>query len=215
MKLVVGNCNYSSWSLRGWLAARQTGADFETVVIDLDTPEFKSEVARHSSAGRVPVLVDGDITVWDSLAIIEYLAEQYPDCGLWPADKAARAFARSVSAEMHSGFPDVRNHWPMNIRRPIAERPATEGAARDTARITEIWREARKCFGQDGPFLCGAFGAIDCVFAPVASRFRTYGVELGPVEAAYVDAIHAHPPMVEWIAAAKKETWVVVADEVD
>ncbi len=215
MKLVIGNKNYSSWSLRAWLALRATGASFEEVLIDLDTPDFAERVGDYTPAGRVPVLIDGDLTVWDSLAIVEYLAETFPDAGLWPKDRAARAHARAVVAEMHAGFQALRNHWPMNIRRPVAPRPATPAAAADVARITGIWRHCLSTYGGGGAYLFGDFSAADCFFAPVASRLRTYDVTLGPVEAAYVGAIFTHPAMAEWVAAGERETWVVPSDEVD
>ncbi len=215
MKLVIGNTNYSTWSLRAWLAARACGLPFDDVVIDLDTADMHARIAEHSPAGRVPVLIDGDVTVWDSLAIVEYLAEKAPDAGLWPADRAARAHARSIVAEMHSGFTALRGHYPMNIRRPPAPREPTPAAAADIRRIREIWRTARKRFGAGGPFLFGAFGAADAFFAPVASRLHTYQVPVGEVEAAWMEAVFAHPAMREWVARAHAETHVVPSDEVD
>lgn len=215
MKLVIGNTNYSSWSLRGWLAARAAGLSFEEILIDLDAPDTAARIAEHTPAGRVPVLVDGDATVWDSLAIAEYCAELAPAAGLWPADRVARAHARSIVAEMHSGFTALRGHLPMNIRRPVRERPLTDAAARDVERIAAIWRETRARFGSGGPYLFGRFGIVDAFYAPVASRLRTYAVPLGPVEAAYVEAIFAHPAMREWVERAYAETWIVPSDEVD
>jgi glutathione S-transferase len=215
MKLVIGNTNYSTWSLRAWLAAKLSGLPFEDIVIDLDTPDFKERIGLHSPAGRVPVLVDGDVTVWDSLAIVEYLAEKAPGAGIFPADVAARATARSIMAEMHSGFGGLRNHWPMNIRRPVRERPATPEAAADVDRVVALWADTRARFGAGGPFLFGAFTTADAFFAPVASRFVTYAVPLANGARAYVDAIHAHPFMAEWVARARAETWIVPADEVD
>lgn len=215
MKIVVANANYSSWSLRAWLAVKATGLPFEEVMIDLDGPETVARIAEHTPAGKVPVLIDGAVTVWDSLAIVEYLAEIAPDAGLWPTDRAARAHARSIVAEMHSGFSALRNHFPMNIRRPPAAREATAGAAADIARIAAIWREARATYGAAGPFLFGRFSAADAFYAPVASRFRTYAIGMGPVESAYIDAIFAHPAMAEWVARGRAETWVIAADEVD
>lgn len=215
MQIVIGNKNYSSWSLRGWLALHHTGVPFEEIMLELDTPEFAARIGDYSPAGRVPVLVDGAVRVWDSLAIIEYLAEKFPAAGLWPADPAARALARSVVAEMHSGFGGLRNHYPMNIRRPVAERPPTEAAAADIARVTAIWRDCRARFGAAGPYLFGAFSAADCFYAPVASRLRTYGVAVGAVEAAYVDAIFAHPGFAAWAEAGRRETTIVPSDEVE
>ncbi|BBE71484.1 glutathione S-transferase family protein [Oharaeibacter diazotrophicus] len=215
MKLVIGNKNYSSWSLRGWLAAKAAGLPFEEVLIDLDGPGTAAEIGAHSPSGRVPALIDGDVVVWDSLAIGEYLAEKAPAAGLWPADAGARAFARSIVAEMHAGFGALRNHMPMNIRRPPAPRPPDDAVAADVARIAAIWREARGRFGTGGPYLFGRFTLADCAYAPVASRFATYSVPLDDVCAAYVESVLSHPAMVEWSTAARAETWVVAADEVD
>jgi glutathione S-transferase len=215
MKLVIGNTNYSSWSLRAWLAARHSGLAFEEVLIDLDTPDFADRVRVHSPAARVPVLVDGDVTVWDSLAIVEYLAERAPDAGLFPADRAARAHARSIMAEMHAGFAALRNHWPMNIRRTPKPRPATEAVAADLARILAIWRDTRARFGAGGPWLFGTFTGADAYYAPVASRLVTYAVPLPADAVDYVRAIHDHPAMREWVARARAETWIVPSDEVD
>lgn len=215
MKLVIGNKNYSSWSLRAWLVARASGIAFEEVLIDLDTPDFRARVAEHSPAHRVPVLVDGAVTVWDSLAIAEYLAEAAPAAGLWPENRAARAHARAISAEMHAGFQALRGHLPMNIRRPVARRPLTPDAAGDVARIAAIIAAARADHGAGGPFLFGRFSIADAFYAPVTSRLVTYDVPLDAPTAAYVAAIHAHPAMVEWCDAARAETHVVPSDEVD
>jgi glutathione S-transferase len=215
MKLVIGNTNYSSWSMRAWLAARASRLPFEEVQIDLDAPDTSAQIAAFSGAGRVPVLIDGDLVVWDSLAICEYLAEAAPEARLLPADRRARAHARSAMAEMHAGFSDLRSHLPMNIRRPVQGRPLTPGAEQDVQRIFEIWGEARSRFGGAGPFLYGDFTVADAYYAPVASRLRTYAVPLGPVAAAYVDAVFDHPFVQEWVARANAETWVVPSDEVD
>ncbi|MCA1300365.1 glutathione S-transferase family protein [Stappia indica] len=214
MKLVIGNKTYSSWSLRAWLAARLTGAPFEEVLVLLDTPEFPEKVREASPAGRVPVLIDGDITVWDSLAIIEYLAERFPEAGLWPADRAARAHARSICAEFHSGFFDLRGNYPMNLRRSPAPHPRAPDASKDIARIREIWRGCRAAHGARGAYLFGAFSAADCFYAPVVSRFLTYRLPLGDVERAYAEAVMAHPLMRQWCEDAAGESWVVTADEV-
>ncbi|WP_181706873.1 glutathione S-transferase family protein [Chthonobacter rhizosphaerae] len=215
MKIIIGNKNYSSWSLRAWLALKATGLPFDEVLIDLDAPDTAERIAAHSAAGRVPVLVDGDVTVWDSLAIAEYLAEKAPEANLWPTDPAARAVARAIAAEMHSGFGGLRGHFPMNIRRPPAVREPTPAAAADIARVREIWRTARARFGAGGPFLFGAFTIADAFYAPVVSRFATYRIPVGPVEAAYMDAVMAFGPMAEWAEAGRAETWVVPSDEVD
>ena len=210
--LVLGNKAYSSWSLRAWLVARQTGAPFEEVVIPLDRPDSKAEILRHNPAGRVPVLHAGDLTVWDTLAIAEFLNERYPGAGLWPADPAARATARSVAAEMHAGFAALRQEMPMDLRRsPGAARGAAPSGplAADIGRIQEIWADCRVRFGQDGGYLFGRFGAADAFFAPVAVRFASYGVALDPPAAGYRDAVMSWPAMRNWIAAAKAEPWVI------
>ena len=215
MRLVIGNKTYSSWSLRAWAAARLSGLPFEEVLVPLDTPEFASQVRKVSPAARVPVLVDGDLAVWDSLAIIEYLAELAPAGRLWPQDRAARARARSICAEFHSGFPDLRGHYPMNLRRTPSPHPRLPDAAKDIVRVCEIWRECRSAHAGQGDFLFGAFSAADCFFAPVVSRFLTYLLPMGEVERAYAEAVMAHPILVEWREGAATETWVVDADEVD
>lgn len=215
MKLVIGTKNYSSWSLRGWLAAKTSGLPFEEILIDLDAPDTAERIKLHSPSGRVPALVDGEVVVWDSLAIGEYLAEKAPDAGLWPVDPVARAFGRSIVAEMHAGFAALRNHMPMNIRRVPAPRPRDPAVSADIERICAIWRQARARFGAEGPFLLGPFSLADAFYAPVASRFATYAVELGPIEQAYLDALFDHSAMREWSAAARAETWIVPSDEVD
>lgn len=213
-KLVIGNRNYSSWSLRGWLALKRTGVDFEEIVIPLHHPDTKEKIRAQSPSGWVPVLLGPDGPVWDSLAIAEYLAERFPTAGLWPADPAARAVARSVTAEMHSGFPALRKHYPMNLRATLPARPENPEAAADIARVLEIWTECRQNFGAGGPFLFGSFTAADAFYAPVVSRFRTYGVAMGPVAEAYAEAVRDWPDMREWAAAAAAEPWVIEAYEV-
>jgi glutathione S-transferase len=215
MKLIIGDKNYSSWSLRAWLVAKASGLAFEEVMVLLDTPEFRSETLKYTPAARVPALVDGKIAVWDTIAIAEYLNEKAPAAGLWPDDVAARAVARSVSAEMHAGFGALRNHLPMNIRRPPADRPRPAAVDADIARITEIWRDARQAHGKGGPFLFGRFTIADAFYAPVVTRFITYNVPLGDVEGAYVQAIMNHSAMKEWVSAALLETHIVPHDEVD
>ena len=195
MLLVIGNKNYSSWSLRPWIALKVLGVPFDEKRIALRRPETKAEILRHSPAGRVPVLEDGDTVVWDSLAILEYLAEKYPQ--LWPSDRAERAKARSIAAEMHSGFAALREHMSMNIRKRYAGKGRTPESMADVARIDEIWSQAK------GPFLFGAFGAADAMYAPVILRFRTYGVEVR--KKSYMDAMLALPAMREWIEAAERE----------
>ena len=206
--LVIGNKAYSSWSLRPWLLMKQAGIAFEEIRLSLYAEGAKQKLLEHSAAGKVPVLKDGDMTVWDSLAICEYLAERYPEKQLWPAQPAARARARSISAEMHSGFTNLRNQMPMNVRREIPGRARTPEVAADVARVETIWNECRSRHGADGPFLFGAFCIADAMYAPVASRFRTYGVALAGAGAQYAAAIHALPAMREWIAGAHAEAEV-------
>jgi len=198
MLLVVGNKNYSSWSLRAWLAMKVLGLPFREVRIPLYGPESKRALLEYSPAGKVPCLVDGEVRVWDSLAILEYLAERHP--ALWPADAALRARARSISAEMHSGFPNLRQHMCMNIRKRHPGKGRTPEVLAEIARIVAIWSEAR------GPFLFGAFGAADAMYAPVVLRFRTYAVELPPVCRAYADAVLALPALQQWMRDAERET---------
>jgi len=196
--LVVGNKNYSSWSLRPWLAMKVLGIPFQEVRIPLYGEGSKAKILAYSPAGKVPCLVDGNLRVWDSLAIMEYLAERHP--GVWPADAALRARARSISAEMHSGFPNLRNHMSMNIRRRHPGKGRTPEVLAEILRIVEIWSECRK------PFLFGAFCAADAMYAPVVLRFRTYEMELPPVCRAYADAVLALPALLEWIRDAERET---------
>jgi glutathione S-transferase len=217
--LVIGNKCHSSWSLRPWILLRQLGIPFEEVLIPftdpIDTPEWKAEVRKYSPAGKVPALVDGDVAAWDSLAIMEYVAELRPDLPVWPRDKAARAMARSISAEMHSGFSALRSACPMNLGKKYARRDRGPAVEKDVARIGEIWRTARERFGAGGPFLFGAFGAADAMYAPVVTRFDTYSVPVDPACRAYMDAVLGTPAFQEWRAAALAETWIVPEDEVD
>jgi len=212
--LYIGNRNYSSWSLRGWLMAKAAGIAFEEVLIRLRQPNTKAEVLRRSPSGRVPALVHGEVSIWESLAIGEYLAELFPDAGLWPKDRGARAVARSVSTEMHAGFSGLRNHFPMNVRSTFPNRASTPEVQADIDRITAIWHDCRGRFGGDGPYLFGSiFGNADAMYAPVVSRFRTYKVALEPAAQAYCDAVWSWPPMQEWAAAAKNEPWVIEDSE--
>ena len=213
-KLIIGNKNYSSWSLRGWLALKKTGVDFEEILIPLHKPDTKEKIRAQSPSGWVPVLHGPDGPVWDSLAIAEYLADRFPAAGLWPADPAARAVARSIAAEMHSGFPALRRNYPMNMRATLPARPENPEAEADIARIEEIWTDCRRNFGAGGPFLFGDFTAADAFYAPVVSRFATYGVAMGPVAEAYAEAVRDWPDMREWTDAAAAEPWVIEAYEV-
>jgi glutathione S-transferase len=215
LQLIIGNKNYSSWSLRPWLAMKVAGIVFEETLIPLGAPDFKAQVTALSGAGKVPVLIDGDIRVWESLAVLEYLSEKFPRAGLWPASEAARAQARAVAAEMHAGFLPLRRHLPMNIRRPVKPRALDEAAAADVARIDAIWSECRARFGGGGPFLFGAFGAADAMYAPVVWRFHTYAVEVSAPARAYMRAVLALPASNDWREAARAELWVLAHDEVD
>jgi glutathione S-transferase len=215
LTLIIGNKNYSSWSLRPWIAMKMAGIPFVEAVVPLDTPEFKPKVCAVSGSGKVPALADGDVHVWESLAILEYLAEKFPDAGLWPKDPAARAHARAIAAEMHAGFLPLRRHLPMNFWRPVKKRDLTTEAAENVRRIDAIWSQCRERFGRDGPFLFGAFGAADAMYAPVVSRFHTYAVEVSPAAQSYMQAVMQLPAWQEWDGAARKEEWVLAKDEVD
>ena len=213
LRLIIGNKNYSSWSLRPWLALKGAGIAFEETVISLDAPDFKVRVTALSGAGRVPVLIDGDVRVWESLAILEYLAEKFPNAGLWPKDAGARAHARAIACEMHAGFQPLRRRLPMNVARPVKPLALDDGGASDVARIDAIWSGCRAKFG--GPFLFGRFGAADAMYAPVVWRFHTYAVEVSAASRAYMRAVMALPAWIEWRDAARRETWVLPHDEVD
>ena len=208
--LYVGNRNYSSWSLRGWLAVKLSGAPFRDVLVQL-TGTHNPANRAFSPTALVPVLHDGDVHVWDTFAIAEYLAERH--AGMWPADPAARAWARSIAAEMHSGFSALRNEMAMCIREHVDVRPWSDGLAANIARVEEIWSESRRRFGGGGAFLCGEYSLADCFYAPVAFRFRTYDVHPGGEAGAYLAALLAHPHVREWEAAALAETTVLAADE--
>jgi glutathione S-transferase len=215
MKLTIGNKNYSSWSMRPWIAMRVAGIAFAETVISLDDPEFKPTLLKVSPAGRVPALEDGDVQVWESLAILEYLAEKFPAAALWPADPKARAHARAIANEMHAGFLPLRRHYPMNVWRPVKARELTPEVAANIAYIDAMWAHCRTAFGSGGPFLFGRFSAADAMYAPMVSRFHTYAVEVGAASRAYMDAIMALPAWAEWRAAALKEPWVLPQDEPD
>lgn len=205
--LHIGNRNYSSWSLRGWLACKLAGIDFEARVIPLDQDGTAAAIAAVSPNRRVPCLEHGGVRVWDSLAIGEYLNELRPDAAMWPEQPAARAMARSLAAEMHSGFTGLRNRCPMDIRGAVGPIAPPAEVAADLARLEEAWTAARKAFGAAGPYLFGRWTLADAAFAPVASRCRTYGLPLSPSATAYVDAVLAHPHLAEWMKAARAETW--------
>jgi glutathione S-transferase len=216
LTLVIGNKNYSSWSMRPWVALKAAGIAFDEVVIPLYTGDVdKQKILKYSPAGKVPILVDGALTIWDSLAIIEYLAEKFPEKGIWPKDVAARAHARSISAEMHSGFVALRNECSMNIHRPLQRRALSVDAKANAVRVQEIWSECRGKYGQGGSFLFGAFSGADAMYAPIIHRFRTYGVEVTGAAAEYMQAMQAHPAFAEWTAAGLKEAWVIEKFEND
>jgi glutathione S-transferase len=215
LKLIIGNKNYSSWSLRPWIALRHAGIPFDEEVVPLYEPGSRERVLAYSSAGKVPVLIDGDMTIWESLAIIEYLAERFPKAQLWPADVAARALARSVAAEMHAGFVALRRHCPMNMRRDGRKRELTAEVEADVRRIEQIWTDCRARFGAAGPFLFGAFGAADAMYAPVVSRFTSYGIGMGAAAESYMQAVTALPAYREWRTAGLAEPWVMPHNELD
>ncbi len=210
-KLVIGNKNYSSWSLRGWLMAKRAGLDFEEILIPLDQDGFKQAILSHSPAGRVPILKHDGMTIWDSLAIGEYLAEIAPDAGLWPTDASARAEARCIASEMHSGFEAVRTHMPMDLRNHWPARGDGPGVDDDIQRIIDIWSTCLGGATADQPFLFGGFCMADAMFAPVVGRFRTYGVSLPASCQTYADAVWHWPDMRKWLAAAEAEPWVIEA----
>ena len=215
LKLIIGNKNYSSWSFRPWIALKVAGIAFDEEVISLNAPDFKPRVAKFSGTGKVPVLIDGEVAIWESLAILEYLAEKFPASGLWPADPRARAHARAIAAEMHAGFAPLRKHCPMNMWRPVKTRELTAEVSANAARIDAMWTDCRNRFGPGGPFLFGAFGAADAMYAPVVARFHTYAIEVGASARAYMQAMMALPAWAEWLAAARKEPWVLPEDEPD
>lgn len=212
--LVIANKLYSSWSLRPWLLLKQFGIPFEEIVIPLDQTDTKARVLEYSPAGKVPILIDGDVTVWESIAIMDYVGEVF-GAPVWPADRKARGMARSVAAEMHAGFQALRSACPMNLGKKYASRDRGEAVARDVARFSGIVRQARQEFGQDGPFLFGSFSAADAMYAPLVTRLDTYSIALDATTKSYVNAILALPAFQEWRSAALEEAWIVDADEVD
>ncbi|MPZ37662.1 MAG: glutathione S-transferase [Rhizobiales bacterium] len=215
LSLIIGNKNYSSWSMRPWIAMKAAGIAFTEEVISLNATDFKERVSKVSGTGKVPVLSDGDVHVWESLAILEHLAERFPDAGLWPSDLKARGYARAAASEMHAGFVPMRRHLPMNMWRPPMPRELPDDVLANVRRVEQIWTDCRTRFGQGGRFLFGRFGAADAMYAPVVSRFQTYVVKVGAVAQDYMKAMTALPAWAEWRAAAIKETWVLPEDEVD
>jgi len=209
LEIVIGNRNYSSWSLRGWLAIKHSGLPFTEIFIPLNQPETKAQIAANSKSGLVPVLkVDGH-EVWDSLAIIETLNDLAPDAGLWPDDFKVRARARSVSAEMHSGFYPLRRDMPMDLRSTHAGAGHTEGALKNAARISALWTDCREAYSVNGDYLFGAWSAADMMYAPVVGRLRTFGVPVDAKVQKYLDAVWAHPDMAEWVQAAIDEPYTI------
>ena len=219
LRLIIGNKNYSSWSLRPWIAMKAADIAFDETVISLYVEGSEAAIRAHSPAGKVPILIDGqgdrEVRVWESLAILEYLAEKFPAARLWPSDPAARALARAISTEMHAGFVPLRQQCGMNMWRPPAKRDLSEDAKANIARIETIWTEARMRFGAGGPFLFGRFCAADAMFAPIVSRFETYAIDVSAPVAAYMQAVIALPAWQEWRRAALRETWVIRKFEYD
>lgn len=218
LKIIIGNKAYSSWSLRGWLAVKQCGLPFEEVVTpiyDEAWPARREEADIRPGGGKVPILWDGDAAIWDSLAIIDYLNDLTGDAHFWPNGKPARALARSMAAEMHSSFTALRRQHPMNSRRVYPPAPLDPEVAEDVTRITQLWQDARTRFGADGDFLFGAFGAVDIMFAPVITRFVTYSIPVPDHARPYMDAVLAHPFMVDWLRDAEAEPWVIARFERD
>jgi len=213
MKLIIGNKNYSSWSLRAWLAAKQSGLHFDEIQVPIHGEGWESEKRSREdiapSSGKVPVLWDGEAVVWDSLAIIEFLADKVGRDRFWPKEDDARAMARSMVAEMHAGYFALRSQCPMNIRRRIEDHSIDDEARGDIVRILTLWAEARARFGRGGPYLFGTFSAADIIYAPVVSRFITYGVGVPGFAVAYMQAIWEHEWLQDWVEAAEAEDWVI------
>ena len=212
LKLIIGNKAYSSWSLRGWLACKQSGLPFEEVVVPLYDGDWEKRREGDEfapSSGKVPILWDGDIVVWDSLAIIEFLADKVGRDRFWPADDGARAMARSMAAEMHSSFPALRRKHSMNIRQAFPPNQPDDDVLGDLRRIMELWAQARARYGGEGAFLFGDFSAADIMFAPVCTRIVTYSLPIARFAGPYVEAVLGHPFMQDWIAAAQAEDWVI------
>ena len=213
LTLVIGNKNYSSWSLRPWLFLKHAGVSFAEIRIPLNARETREHIAQYSPSGRVPVLLDGAVRVWESLAICEYIAERFSEAHGWPADQHARAIARSIAAEMHAGFSALRAELPMNCRAKRSGVVPSSTARADIERVITLWCTCRETFGQGGPWLFGAFTIADAMFTPVALRFQTYNVELPEVAREYVSTVNEHPAIREWIQAARDETEIIEEEE--
>jgi glutathione S-transferase len=214
LTLVIGNKVFSSWSLRPWFAMTRVGLPFEEIVIPLDKPDTKRQIAEHSKSGRVPVLYHGKLKIWDSLAILEYLAESFPEKKLWPSGQTARAMARSVSNEMHSGFSALRNECAMNLRRSRVPTQLSDAAKADISRVETIWRDCRQKHGKSGKYLFGRFSIADAMFAPVVTRFDSYAIPVEKDTRNYMDAILTTEAFQSWKEAALKETWDLPETEV-
>ncbi len=215
LTLIIGNKNYSSWSLRPWIAMTVAGIAFDERVIPLYEPGSREQVLKYSPAGKVPVLIDGDVAIWESLAILEYLAEKFPKAGLWPADARARSHTRVVANEMHGGFQALRKNCPMNLWLPVKQRSLPDDAMDNVRRIDALWSDCRVRFGQGGAFLFGGFGAADAMYAPVVARLHSFGIEVSAISRAYMDAVMALPAWAAWREAALKEPWVMQGNEPD
>ena len=214
LTLIIGNKNYSPWSLRAWLALKYSGLQFEEIRLPLFTPLYRQQIAQYSPTGKVPVLKDGDLTVWDSIAICEYVAERCPQAKLWPIDPAARALARSISAEIHSGFPEIRRHLPMNIRSFFPLRTLPESVQVEIERVRTIWKQCLEANRGGGEMLFGHFTIADAMFAPIVTRFVTYDITLDPICEQYKRAVTRLPAMVEWATDAKREREVIESLEI-
>ncbi|HWX70261.1 MAG TPA: glutathione S-transferase family protein [Steroidobacteraceae bacterium] len=212
LTLVIGNKNYSSWSLRAWLFMKHAGVEFQEILVTLDSSGTREQLDRYGPSGRVPVLRHGKLCVWDSLAVCEYIAE-VSDKG-WPKAREARAVARSVSAEMHSGFTTLRSLWPMNARARNRRTAVTAALEADVERIDQIWNDCRVRFGGDGPWLFGEYSVADAMYAPVVLRFNTYGAHISQTARWYMASVLEDAALQEWLAAAKQEPWTIAADEV-
>lgn len=213
LQLIIGNKAYSSWSLRPWLLLRQFGLPFEEILIPLYEASSSERIRQYSPTGKVPCLVDGTLRVWESIAICEYLADTHPELAMWPRDLAQRAEARTLAAEMHAGFGALRTHHPMNVRKVKPARTRLAEVDRDIARFGELVSDLRQRFAAQGPFLMGEFSILDAMYAPVATRCRSYSLPLPQLAQTWVDHILATPAMREWYAAAAAEPWVLAATE--
>ena len=213
MKMLIGNRNYSTWSLRPWLVLKHFDIPFEDEVLQLSGDGWRDVLAQRSPTGKVPVLIDGDLVVPETIAIIEYLADSFPEKAIWPADRAQRALARAASAEMHAGFAGLRSHAPMNLRASHPGKVNIDTVTRDLHRLETLWGDLLSRSG--GPYLFGAFTAADAMFAPVATRIRTYSLPVSDVAGAYVEAIYSLPAFQEWLALALQEPWIIDDDEID